>query len=119
MRRVIALALVGFTVSLAVVIGNRLSSEALAVVTGIVCGVLASVPTSVLLLIMARRLSNEHSQPPQPPQATYPPVIVINPNAGQPHRPPDPFLDPPASRPTNYLPRDFKIIGEENEEEDW
>lgn len=117
MRRVIALAIIAFTVTLGIVVGNRLSSEAMAVVVGIVCGVLASIPTSILLLIVVRKLTAEPAQPPQQRQPAYPPVIVINPNAGQPNQLPNPFYDPPASRPAGYLPRDFRIIGEEDEED--
>ncbi|MFQ5855808.1 MAG: hypothetical protein ACE5LU_09225 [Anaerolineae bacterium] len=120
MRRVSALAVIAFTVTLGIVVGNRLSTEAMAVVVGIVCGVLASVPTSILLLILVRRLTTEPSQPPQHHQQTaYPPVIVISPGAGQSDRSPDYLFDPPTSRPAGYLPRDFRIVGEEDEEEDW
>ncbi|MFQ5595491.1 MAG: hypothetical protein ACE5HA_15190 [Anaerolineae bacterium] len=117
MRRVIALAIIAFTVTLSVVVGSRLSSEAMAVVVGTVCGVLAGIPTSVLLLVVVRRLREEPTQQPQQRQPAYPPVIVINPNAGQPHQPPNPFYDPPESRPAGYLPREFRIIGEAGEED--
>jgi hypothetical protein len=122
MQRAFILAIIAFTVTLAIVVGDRLHSEALAVVVGIVCGVLASVPTSILLLILMRRLTTEppnrsqqHHQPPAP----YPPVIVINPNAGPQSQPPNPFFDPPENRPAGYLPREFKIVGEEDEDDDW
>jgi hypothetical protein len=39
-----------FSVALAVVIGNRMSTDAMAVVVGVACGVLASIPTSLLMI---------------------------------------------------------------------
>ena len=117
MRRVIALAIIAFTVTLGIVVGSRLSSEAMAVVVGTVVGVLAGIPASVLLLIVVRRLREEPAQQPQPRQPAYPPVIVINPNAGQPNQPPNPFYDPPASGPAGYFPREFRIVGEADEED--
>lgn len=121
MRRIIALGIIAFTITLAIVVGNRLSSEALAVVVGIVLGVLASIPTSILLLIFVRRLVTEapqRSQKPKQHQSVYPSVIVINPNAGQSDRSPTPWVDEPGSRPAGYLPREFRVVGEEEEEED-
>ena len=117
MRRVIAVAIIAFTVTLGIVVGSRLSSEAMAVVVGTMCGVLAGIPTSVLLLIVMRRLREEPAQQPQPRQPAYPPVIVINPNAGQPNQLPNPFYDPPGGRPAGYLPREFRIVGEEEDED--
>lgn len=119
MRRVVGLSLIAFVVALGIVVGNRLSAEAMAVVVGIVCGVLASVPTSILLLIMVRRMTNDSSQRSPQQQHQYPPVIVINPNAGQQGRGYDPWYDSPESQPSRYLPRDFRIVGEEDEEDDW
>ena len=45
-----------FVIVLAVVVARQMSTEAMAVVIGIVCGVLSGIPTSVLLLVaMSRR----------------------------------------------------------------
>ena len=46
----VALGLV-FAVTLAVVVGKQMSTEAMAVVVGVVCGIAAGIPTSVLLLV--------------------------------------------------------------------
>lgn len=119
MRRVIALATIAFTITLGVVVGSRLSSEAMAVVVGIVCGVLASVPTSILLLVLARRLMAEPPRRAERQRHAYPPVIVVNPNAGHSDRMASPFYDAAEDRPAGYLTRDFRIIGEEEEEENW
>ena len=50
----VALGLV-FAIALAVVVGSRMSAEAMAVVVGVVCGVAAGIPTSILLLVVMHR----------------------------------------------------------------
>ncbi len=76
---------VAFAVTLAVVIGNRLSDEALAVLAGAVCGVGAAIPTSLLIVAVTRRQERgqERQQPTVQPQNAYPPVVVIAPPGGQ------------------------------------
>jgi hypothetical protein len=121
MRNMLGLSVIAFTVTLAVVVGYRLSSEAMAVVVGIVLGVLASIPTSILLVLLMRRQASEGQRRQtslQHPHHAYPPVIVINPNAG-PATPPNPFYDHFNNQPAGYLPRDFKIVGEDSEDDDW
>ena len=80
------LAAMAFAVTLAVVIGNRLSDEALAVLAGAVCGVGAAIPTSLLIVAVSRRRDDARAQPmmyqPQP-QSSYPPVVVVAPSGGQ------------------------------------
>ena len=74
----VVLALV-FVVALAVVVGKQMSTEAMAVVIGIVCGVAAGIPTSVLLLIALTRRDRQRAEEAerQTRQANYPPVVVI------------------------------------------
>ena len=55
MKKLIALILIAFVVTLTVVVGNRMSTDAMAVVIGIVCGVGASIPTSLLIMAVASR----------------------------------------------------------------
>lgn len=116
MRRFIAIVLLAFTISLGVVVGNRLSSEATAVVVGVVCGVVAGLPTSVLLVVVMRRLGERPPSSPTAQHPPYPPVIVINPNANPFQPPSNPFTDPPIL-PGSNSPRRFRLIGEEDEEE--
>ena len=52
---VAVLTVVAFAVTLALVIGHRLSDEALAVLAGAVCGVGAAIPTSLLVVVVSRR----------------------------------------------------------------
>ncbi len=66
-------------VVLAVEVGQQMSTEAMAVVIGVVCGIAASIPTSLLLLVVLTR--RDPQQVPgaerQTRQGNSPPVIVI------------------------------------------
>jgi len=86
LKVVAALALVAFAVVLALVVGSRLSDEALAVLAGAVCGVGAAIPTSLLILAVTRRRNEERYQErvrSVPPQGAYPPVVVVAPPGAQ------------------------------------
>jgi hypothetical protein len=110
MRKLIALILVAFAVTLAVIIGSRMSTDAMAVVIGIVCGVGASIPTSLLIMTVAsRRETKEQRQ-----RANFPPVVIVNPGnqAGQaPSYYQQPSLPPAMSQ---GGPRQFRVIGQED-----
>jgi hypothetical protein len=75
----------GFTVTLAVIVGNRLSDEALAVLAGAVCGVGAAIPTSLLIVAVSRRRDRgpEPRRQQSVAQGAYPPVVVVTPPGGQ------------------------------------
>lgn len=88
MKRVIVPAMLGFGVTMALVIGQRMTTDAMAVVLGVAVGVAASVPTSILLVALVRRAQREADGrvPPTATQATYalppqqqPNIIVLNP----------------------------------------
>ena len=133
MRNGIILAAIAFAVALAVIVGNRLSNEAMAVVVGAVCGISASIPVSIGLVIAAShnwgrsegpreigydqgRLGDyeSHRYAPQPP------VVIITPP-----QPPAPYGFAPNHRgdlgqyylppnvPLQEPPREFKIVGGE------
>jgi hypothetical protein len=70
------LSAIAFAVTLALVIGNRLSDEALAVLAGAVCGVGAAIPTSLLIVAITQR---PHKQSSADHPNAYPPVVVIAP----------------------------------------
>jgi preprotein translocase subunit SecF len=56
LRRCVLIVCLVFGLTLAAVVGSRMSAEAMAVVVGVVCGVAAGIPTSALLLLaMGRR----------------------------------------------------------------
>lgn len=118
-----------FAATLAYVVGNRLSSEAMAVIVGALCGISASIPVSVALFIAAsknwgrdtapaaRPESIEYAPRPYPPP---PPFVIFSPPQFNPAQyPPTPYPFPasplylPPQAPTQGAPRDFKIIGEE------
>ena len=124
MRNGIILAGIAFAVALAVIVGNRLSDEAMAVVVGAVCGISASIPVSVALVIAASRNwgraqgpreveydYGSHRYAPQQPQ-----ILVVS----APPQPPQPYgYQPNLYYPTQLIddaansPRPFKIIGDE------
>ena len=83
-RLFVALGLV-FMVTLAVVVGKRMSAEAMAVVVGVVCGVAAGIPTSLLLLAALTRRDRQRLEEAgqQARFANYPPVVVIQGGAPQ------------------------------------
>jgi hypothetical protein len=118
MKRAIFVLGIIFAVTLAIVIGNRLSVDAMAVLVGVACGVLAGVPTSLLLVWALTRRSANSAQPVEqarmPATHQYPPVVVVNPGAGQvrsawnslPAYPAGNEMLPPPE------PRSFKVVGE-------
>ena len=68
----------GFAVTLAIVIGQRLSAEAMAVMVGVVAGVAASIPTSLMVVWFASRTLR--IVPPGPvmaPAAPEPRIVVV------------------------------------------
>lgn len=105
-----------FAVAMAVVIGLRLSPDAMAVIIGIICGVLASIPTSVILVWVLRQ---RDKQPEELGYGSgryghYPPVVVVNGQGshGYGNSAPPPILTPSTPPGT----RDFKVIGQETTE---
>jgi hypothetical protein len=116
MKRAITLVGIAFAVGLAVVVGNRMSSDAIALVVGVVCGVLASVPTSLLVIwAMGRRGQSMavESQARNGVGGPYPPVVVVNPGPG--YGMPGYGAPPPGwdrQLPAGG-PRQFKVVGEE------
>ena len=102
-----ALVLIAFAVTLAVVVGNRLSEEALAVLAGAVCGVGAAIPTSLIIVFVSRRREQPRMQAPLP-QAAYPPVVVVAPPSGQQQSHGWNALASPLTAPVN---RQFTVVG--------
>ena len=104
-----------FAVALAVIVGNRLSDEALAVLAGAVCGVGAAIPTSLIIVAVSRHRGARECRNEEPPlhppaysQGAYPPVVVVAPpdrwqqSTGWNGLPPS--LPPPTQR-------DFTVVG--------
>ena len=110
MKKLIALILIAFVVTLAVVVGNRMSTDAMAVVIGIVCGVGASIPTSLLIMAVTSRREIKEERG----QASFPPVVIVNPG-NQGGQAPN-YYQPPALPPalSQGAPRQFRVIGQED-----
>jgi hypothetical protein len=108
-----------FAIALAVLIGTRMSSDALGMLVGVVCGVLASLPTSLVLVwALVRRTqgtSVEVGARQQMGSNSYPPVVVVNPGpgygVGNYGQPPLTSMDRNMMLPAGQ--RSFKVVGDE------
>jgi hypothetical protein len=124
MKRVIIPVMLGFGVTLALVIGQRMTTDAMAVVLGVAVGVAASVPTSILLVALVRRAQRETGGRLEPAQASYalppqpqPNIIVLNPGdlLGQRHGQSAYLPQPPAELLPDAGLRRLRVVGDENE----
>jgi hypothetical protein len=114
--------LVIFTVTLAVMVGNRMSVETLAVLIGLVCGVAASIPTGLLVMAVTRRpdssperrQSRNEQRFAHPSPQEYPPVIIVNPAGAGPTM--SRWLPPTLPTLTSGEGRRFRVIGQEEED---
>jgi hypothetical protein len=107
LKTFVGLAGIASAVTLAAVVGNRLSDEALAVLAGAVCGVGAAIPTSLLIVAVSRRRDEPRAQS-MPPQAAYPPVVVVAPPGDQQRYHAWNTLPPGLSAP---MERHFTVVG--------
>lgn len=113
-----------FAGSLAYVVGNRLSSEAMAVAVGALCGISASIPVSIALYIAASRNWGRDATAPADEMREYtprgytapqPPFVVVSPpqfSSLQFQQQLEPLLPAPISNNTMES-RNFKIVGED------
>lgn len=123
MKRLLPPLLLGFGVAMALVIGKRMSTDAMAVVVGVAVGVAASVPTSLLLVALLRKeRQSVRSEPPWRPDPLpplYPPIqqpniIVVDPSRmGLPGQHPVPLAAPEQGR-EGGLHR-LRVIGADEE----
>ncbi len=129
------LVLTAFAVTFAYYVGNKLTAEAVNVAIGVLCGIGASIPVSlglVIALTRERERDNDETEPDSHPAPPYgsprpqmPQIIVVAPpqaqyGQGQP-TPGYPFGAPGAAYP-GYMPpqneeivdgRDWRIIGDD------
>lgn len=78
MKRALLIIGVAFAITLAVVFGTRVSADALAVIVGVILGIFAGIPTTVLVIfVMTRQRPGLNSGGP-PQMSAQPPVVVIN-----------------------------------------
>jgi hypothetical protein len=118
-----------FLITLAVVIGLRMDSEAMAVVMGVIFGVAASIPTSLIIVAITWR--REHKENATSGRQSYhhrglpPSVVIVNPNgSGQGYQRQTPYLPPSVLGPEDRgqpdqqwsgAPRQFRVVGEPDE----
>lgn len=118
MKRVVLLALVVIGCVVVWRLGGRLSADAVGMAIGILLGVLASIPTSLLILANSRQRKDHDDEQwervaPERTQPIYqPPVIVLTGH-------PPPMVTPSSTvgQPIDAWPpqpsaRHFKIVGE-------
>jgi len=126
MKRVIVPVMLGFGVTLALVIGQRMTTDAMAVVLGVAVGVAASVPTSILLVALAQRGRAQRAAGGrlEPAQAAYalppqqqPNIIVLNPGdvLGQRNGQSAYLPQPPAELLQDAGLRRLRVVGDEDE----
>ena len=84
MKRLLPPLLLGFGIALALIIGKRMSTDAMAVMVGVAVGVAASVPTSLLLVALLRKerqsWRSEQQATPHYPAVQPPSIIVVDPS---------------------------------------
>lgn len=118
--RCLALLGVVFGVALAVVVGNRMSAEAMAVVVGVVCGVAAGIPTAVLLLVVVNRRDRQRYEAEDRGArfSSSPPVVVIQGGAPQALPQGQQLGYWPAVPPPTHARRQFELVGDDELIED-
>jgi len=127
MRQLIGLLTLAFIVTLGVVVATRMSSDAIAVLLGVIAGVAASIPCALLLMAVTRRQEPEGREPegPEPHghaqygqygQHAPPPVIIVAPGNAAPQQLPFPASYPYQS-PVQRGQRQFRVMGYEDEGE--
>ena len=125
-RVIVTVAVLTFSITLALVIGQRLSGEAMAVLLGVIAGVGASIPISLIVVWLALRTTQPttrtaETSPPTPPtnrSGTGPDrFVVVQPPpqqstgytaiaaTSQRSAPQSPYLQ------NQFAPRQFTVIG--------
>lgn len=114
MRKMATIVSLGFAVTLAAVIGSRMSAEAMAVVVGVVCGVAAGIPMSLLILmVLNRKQPNAEERSYGQMAARYgpnPPVVVIQGGSPAPNGSLLPYYAPMPAM-AEPMERQFRIVG--------
>ncbi len=111
MQTLAKLAFAVLAAGIGVAVAYRLSTESMAVVVGMVCGLSALIPFVLITLALLRQSQTPSPGSGPPPQG--PPVIVIQPGPTQ----PAPWMPSPPAPPQPPVhtsePPDFRIIGDE------
>lgn len=110
MKKAILAFLATIAVALIFIIGKRMTPDAMAVVVGIVCGIGASIPTSLVMLLLMRRRDRESEAEAQRGMPQMPTVMIVNPSVGN----PGPYQQPASQFMPSYghtMPRQFQVVG--------
>ena len=104
-----------FVAVLAVIIGQRMSTDAMAVVVGVLFGVTASIPTSLLVVAVTRRAQERGAEEGRGHrERMQPPVIVVNPGGSKAAPWYSPYQSPALPPSLHGEPtRSFHIMGDE------
>ena len=115
LRQLVALLFVAFLVTLGVVVGTRMSSDAIAVLVGVIAGVAASIPIALLLMAVTRRREPEYTKEREPSRQSVPPIIVVTPGATPQHQLPSyaPYGYPAETKNSR---RQFRVMGYDEED---
>lgn len=100
--------LAAFLVGLGVIVGSRMSAEAMGVVVGVVLGVAASIPMALLIMLFVARREKKETQR---RDSAYPPVVIVTPGGGQAQSARMPYLPPAGYGGEGH--RAFTVIGDE------
>jgi hypothetical protein len=106
-----------FAVVLGVIVGRQMSTEALAVVVGIVCGVAASIPTALLLaaVLIRRNQVGAEGLADGRRQSKQPPVVVVQGDFGTQGLPAGPEAGYwPAPVSDQAVERQWQVVGGED-----
>ena len=115
MKRYFWILLSIFTLGVGITIALRMTSDAMAVIVGIILGMVATLPTSLILLYMMRQQHNQQAadlRQQQQQTGQYPPVVVVNSQPGS------GYGGMTSANPQSFLPsptgeRSFKVVGQE------
>lgn len=124
MKALLGIAAGAFGVTIALIIGQRMTTDAMAVVIGVATGIAASVPVSLLLVAMLRRERQtwRHDRPAgapaqQPPAAPQlpPNVLVIDPMEMMRQYQNQLPLPPMGKRPADGGAHRLRVIGQDED----
>jgi len=116
-KRVLAAVGLVFAAVLAVIVGQRMSTDAMAVVIGVIFGVAASIPTSLLVVGVTRRAQERGmtEERRQYRERAQPPVIVVSPSGSNASPWFSPFQSPALPPGLHGEPtRSFRVVGEQD-----
>lgn len=115
-KRVLAAVGLVFVAVLAVIVGQRMSTDAMAVVIGVIFGVAASIPTSLLVVGVTRRVQERGMMEERRyRERAQPPVIVVSPSGSNASPWFSPFQSPALPPSLHGEPtRSFRVVGDED-----